>query len=397
MDQQSPESDRGRSVTDSPPHNLEAECAVLGACLINPDAYDLAAGILTDADWHRGHHRTIWRALTALRQRGVVLDLVTLKAEMSATKLADVGGPAYVASLTDGLPKSTNVAHYAALVAGCAARRTLQAAAGTASPDTLRAAVERLGDLAAGATGDAGMEPFVPLSAVDAAADLPPAPLTGLAWSGKLAILAGAPKAGKSTILGQAIGAMATGASFLSESSPAFGGRVAIVTEEPLGTVKTRLEGYGVPDSDLCHLASPAAGPARLLAALKRSDDSGPGGDRHVHRLRGGGRGGNPERRGRHAPRHAVATGRVRGRPCGSGGSPSAEVGRAACGLARPCRGRGHDRPLRPGEAGSGRTRRPGTLRRGGIRLAASDLPRAVGRAHAETCVQESALRTGAP
>ena len=223
MDQQSPESDRGRSVTDSPPHNLEAECAVLGACLINPDAYDLAAGILTDADWHRGHHRTIWRALTALRQRGVVLDLVTLKAEMSATKLADVGGPAYVASLTDGLPKSTNVAHYAALVAGCAARRTLQAAAGTASPDTLRAAVERLGDLAAGATGDAGMEPFVPLSAVDAAADLPPAPLTGLAWSGKLAILAGAPKAGKSTILGQAIGAMATGASFLSESSPAAG------------------------------------------------------------------------------------------------------------------------------------------------------------------------------
>jgi replicative DNA helicase len=99
------------------PHNLEAERSVLGAILVHNDAFNLATEIITDKDFFRDAHRRIFDKMIALNERGHAIDFVTLKEELArAGELDDVGGPAYVASLADGVPRSTNVEYYARIV-----------------------------------------------------------------------------------------------------------------------------------------------------------------------------------------------------------------------------------------------------------------------------------------
>ena len=60
-----------------------------------------------------------------LSERSQPIDLVTLKEELErAGDLEEVGGPAYVASLVDGVPRSTNVGPYAKIVKEKATLRT---------------------------------------------------------------------------------------------------------------------------------------------------------------------------------------------------------------------------------------------------------------------------------
>jgi replicative DNA helicase len=99
------------------PHNLEAERSVLGAILVHNDAFNLAAEIITDKDFFRDAHRRIFEKMIVLNERGDAVDFVTLKEELArAGELDDVGGPAYVASLADGVPRATNVEYYARIV-----------------------------------------------------------------------------------------------------------------------------------------------------------------------------------------------------------------------------------------------------------------------------------------
>lgn len=110
------------------PHNLEAERAVLGAVLVNNDHFETAAALLAEETFMRDAHRRIWRAITGLAGRRVALDLVTvIEALKRSNDLEEVGGPAYVASLVDGIPDATNVPHYAGIVRDCATRRALMA------------------------------------------------------------------------------------------------------------------------------------------------------------------------------------------------------------------------------------------------------------------------------
>ena len=91
-------------------HNLEAEKAVLGACLIRQAAVGEVAGTLGADDFFRQAHTAIWRAIRRLDDAGRTVDLLIIRDELARVELIDaVGGPAYVASLTDGVPKSTNV------------------------------------------------------------------------------------------------------------------------------------------------------------------------------------------------------------------------------------------------------------------------------------------------
>jgi replicative DNA helicase len=99
------------------PHNLEAERSVLGAILVHNDAFNLAAQIITDKDFFRDAHRRIFDKMIALNERTHAIDFVTLKEELArAGELEDVGGPAYIASLADGVPRATNVEYYARIV-----------------------------------------------------------------------------------------------------------------------------------------------------------------------------------------------------------------------------------------------------------------------------------------
>jgi replicative DNA helicase len=99
------------------PHNLEAERSVLGAILVHNDAFNLAAQIIDSGDFYRDAHRRIFDRMVALNERHDAIDFVTLKEELArAGELDEVGGPAYVASLADGVPRATNVEYYARIV-----------------------------------------------------------------------------------------------------------------------------------------------------------------------------------------------------------------------------------------------------------------------------------------
>src|SRR5436309_16094640 len=96
------------------PHNLEAERSVLGAILLHNEAFNLAAEVIDSHDFYRDAHRRIFDKMVKLVERGSAIDLVTLKEELGrAGELEEVGGPAYITSLVDGLPRSTNVEYYA--------------------------------------------------------------------------------------------------------------------------------------------------------------------------------------------------------------------------------------------------------------------------------------------
>ena len=99
------------------PHNLEAEKSVLGAILIQNEAFNHAAELIDSRDFFRDAHRRIFERMVALSERNDAIDFVTLKEELSRFgELEEVGGPAYIASLADGVPRSANVEYYAKIV-----------------------------------------------------------------------------------------------------------------------------------------------------------------------------------------------------------------------------------------------------------------------------------------
>ncbi len=113
------------------PHNLEAERSVLGAVLIHNEAFNVAAELIDADDFFREAHRRVFDTMVALNERSQAIDLVTLKDELARTgNLDDVGGAAYVASLADGVPRSTNVEYYARIVKEKSTLRNLIQAAG---------------------------------------------------------------------------------------------------------------------------------------------------------------------------------------------------------------------------------------------------------------------------
>src|SRR4030081_1194072 len=108
------------------PHNLEAERSVLGAILLHNDAFNLAAEVIDSQDFFREAHRRIFGKMVKLVERGDAIDLVTLKEELGRSgDLDEVGGPAYIAALIDGVPRHTNVEHYAKIIKEKATLRNL--------------------------------------------------------------------------------------------------------------------------------------------------------------------------------------------------------------------------------------------------------------------------------
>lgn len=90
---------------------------MLGAILVHNDAFNLAAQVISGRDFYRDAHRRIFEKMAALSERNQAIDFITLKEELArAGELDEVGGPAYIASLVDGVPKATNVEYYARIV-----------------------------------------------------------------------------------------------------------------------------------------------------------------------------------------------------------------------------------------------------------------------------------------
>jgi replicative DNA helicase len=115
----------------SVPANIEAERAVLGALMIDPDAIIKVANFLRAEDFYRERHGWIYEAMSVLNERHEPLDFVTLTDELERrSKLEEVGGPAYLTDLISNTPTAIYVDHYARIVERTAVLRRLISAAG---------------------------------------------------------------------------------------------------------------------------------------------------------------------------------------------------------------------------------------------------------------------------
>jgi replicative DNA helicase len=122
--------DSGR-IERLPPQSIEAEEAVLGALLIDPDAIIQVATILRPDDFYREKHAWIYEADLALHERREPIDFLTICDEMERRgQLDEVGGPAFITSLINAVPTSIHIEHYAHIVERAATLRRLIDAAG---------------------------------------------------------------------------------------------------------------------------------------------------------------------------------------------------------------------------------------------------------------------------
>jgi|WetSurMetagenome_2_1015567.scaffolds.fasta_scaffold42080_2 replicative DNA helicase len=114
------------SINKTLPCNLEAERSVLGAIFLDARALFSAVDYLKTEDFYLESHRKIYDAMLQLSNQGKPIDLVLVKNELQRFELLEkCGGAAYLTSLTDGLPRATNVEYYAKIVREQASLRRL--------------------------------------------------------------------------------------------------------------------------------------------------------------------------------------------------------------------------------------------------------------------------------
>lgn len=100
-----------------PPHDIEAEQAILGCMLTDKDSVISAMEVLKPIDFYREDNKLIYEAMIALYGRAEPIDIITVKAELvSNGKFDQVGGLEYLAVLPEKVPTTTNVEKYIKIV-----------------------------------------------------------------------------------------------------------------------------------------------------------------------------------------------------------------------------------------------------------------------------------------
>jgi replicative DNA helicase len=99
------------------PANVEAEKTILGAILLDNMAHSEAAEKLESEDFSLDSHRRIFLRMSQLMDSQRAVDIITLAHELSQNKEVEaVGGVAYLASLTEGLPRRPVIEEYIRIV-----------------------------------------------------------------------------------------------------------------------------------------------------------------------------------------------------------------------------------------------------------------------------------------
>ena len=144
----------GMAPARVPPHNLEAEESVLGACLLSRQAIATAIEVLTAEDFYKPAHTEMFRIMLELYARGEPLDAVTLGEELRRRgNLDEFGGKPYLFTLVSSVPTPGSVGHYARIVQENATLRRLIEASqqitdlAFALPEDVEEAVDQSEDL----------------------------------------------------------------------------------------------------------------------------------------------------------------------------------------------------------------------------------------------------------
>jgi replicative DNA helicase len=117
-----------------PPQNIEAEEAILGGILLDPEALARVADILRPESFYIGAHREIYRGMSALQAQGMPTDLMSVTTWLKDHDLLDkAGGQSKLVQLVDRTVSAVNIDQYAALVMEKYMRRKLIQAGGEIS------------------------------------------------------------------------------------------------------------------------------------------------------------------------------------------------------------------------------------------------------------------------
>ena len=122
----SPAQAQAALVSRVPPHNAEAEQAVLAGLLMRPQIMHSIADILMPADFYLPAHTVIFRAFLELYSRGAPIDPVTVAEQLRAMNaLEEVGGSVYLSDLSQAVVSGANAEYYAGIVSEKAIQRNL--------------------------------------------------------------------------------------------------------------------------------------------------------------------------------------------------------------------------------------------------------------------------------
>ena len=109
-----------------PPQSIEAELSVLGAMMLKPAAVTQAIELLRADEFYRQAHRAVFEAMEELVKNGEPVDIVTVTELLKKKNLIEqVGGISFLANLTNSVPSTANLAHYAKIVKEKALLRAL--------------------------------------------------------------------------------------------------------------------------------------------------------------------------------------------------------------------------------------------------------------------------------
>lgn len=131
-----------------PPHSVEAEQSLLGALLLDNQAFERVADLVTSEDFYRDNHRRIWRHISRLVESNKPADTVTVSESIEASEDRDkTGGPAYLGSLAQNTPSALNIRRYAELVRDRSIQRRLAHVATTIAEEALNPGMRELTEL----------------------------------------------------------------------------------------------------------------------------------------------------------------------------------------------------------------------------------------------------------
>jgi len=117
-------------VTKLPPQNIEAEISVLGALLLDKEAIVKVMDILDSDDFYKESHKIIYEAIIELFEERNPCDIVTLSNKLEEKgELEKIGGATFLTTLTNAVPTTANVVHYAQIIKHKSTLRKLISAA----------------------------------------------------------------------------------------------------------------------------------------------------------------------------------------------------------------------------------------------------------------------------
>jgi replicative DNA helicase len=100
-----------------PPHNIEAEQAVLGCMLLDTDVIPTVTELIRSSDFYRDDHREICESIIDITEKAGPVDIITVSEQLQQRGTLDaVGGLDYLASITAAVPTTANARHYAKIV-----------------------------------------------------------------------------------------------------------------------------------------------------------------------------------------------------------------------------------------------------------------------------------------